>query len=383
MNTGQETQSKPTALFLINSLAGGGAERVMTTLLANSEAERERFDIRLALLDQEPSAYAPPDWLPVHQLDCRGSLVESLRQVTRLRREIAPQVTVSFLTRANIANVAATPRGRPCVISERVHTSAHLGGGLGGFAKKAAVRAAYPRASKVVAVSEGVADDLAANFGVSRGRLVAIDNPVDLETARARAAEPSPLDVEGFCVVGMGRLAPNKNFELLIRAFHAAGAPGTLVILGEGPERPKLEALVAALGLGGKVRLPGFLANPFPVLKRADVFVLSSNAEGFPNSLVEAMGLGAPVIAVNCASGPAEILAERPREALSGIVEGGHGLVVPPNDVDAMAEALRRMLAPDVRRAYADKAIARAEAFGVARAVERYWSVIRSAAACS
>ena len=101
------------ALFLINSLAGGGAERVMCTLLAHSVDEREEFDIVLGLLDDEPAAYTPPDWVEVRQFDCRKSFPRSVAAVRSLVRELRPDVTLSFLTRSNMANVlsAAPARG--------------------------------------------------------------------------------------------------------------------------------------------------------------------------------------------------------------------------------------------------------------------------------
>ena len=182
-------------VFAINSLAGGGAERVLTTLLGGSAPWRNRYDIHLALLDDEPRAYPVPDWVQVHQLDARHKLLPSLRQMRALVDRLAPDATLSFLTRANVANAwAMAGRGRPWLISERVNTSAHLGKGRGALASKAMVRIAYPRAAHVIAVSEGVVDDLADNFGVRRTRMSAIANPIDHDQIAALAAEP-PADM--------------------------------------------------------------------------------------------------------------------------------------------------------------------------------------------
>src|SRR5262247_1403095 len=117
------------ALFIINSLAGGGAERVMSTLLSSSASEREEFEIALVLLDVEKSAYGIPDWIEVHQLDSRRSLFRSVMSLLRVFRRMRPDISLSFLTRPNIANVlASVVRGTPCIISERVNTSSHLEG---------------------------------------------------------------------------------------------------------------------------------------------------------------------------------------------------------------------------------------------------------------
>ncbi|MDQ8755447.1 glycosyltransferase [Sphingosinicella sp. LHD-64] len=369
-------------LFVINSLAGGGAERVMATLLRHSGDRRDRYAMSLALLDEEASAYAPPEWLPVHRLDSGGGLVRSARRLRALVGETRPDLVLSFLTRSNVAACLATAgRDVPFAISERVNTSAHLPRNISGRVSRTLVRRAYPRARRVIAVSEGVAEDLSANFGVARARVRVLANPVDGDLIRARAQEPDSLPVDGPYVVAMGRLVPNKNFALLIDAFADAAVPGKLVILGEGPERDALERRIAARNLGGRVLLPGFLDNPFPLIAGADCYVLPSNAEGFPNGLVEAMALGLPVISTDCPSGPSEILAERPRGGLTGLDCAAHGLLVPCDDHAALAEGLRRYQDPDFRQRYAAAARARADAFSVAASVGRYWEVIEEALA--
>lgn len=366
-------------LFAINSLAGGGAERVLATLLGGSEPWRARYDIHLALLDDEPRAYDVPDWVEVHQLGAQYKLLPSLTQLRALVGRLAPDATLSFLTRANVANAwAMAGRGRPWLISERVNTSAHLGSA---FAAKAMVRIVYPRAAHVIAVSEGVVDDLAANFGVARARMSAIANPVDHDRIAELAAEPPAFTPAGPYIVAAGRLMPKKNFPLLLRAYAQAAPHERLVILGEGPERGALEALAASLGIAGRVDMPGFVANPFAVVARARAYASSSNAEGFPNGLVEAMACGVPVIATNCASGPSEILAGRPRDAIRGGIDVDAGALVPTDDVPAFAAALDRVLAEPHRSRCGARARERSLAYGVAQAAENYWTRIEAALA--
>lgn len=364
-------------LFAINSLAGGGAERVLATLLAGSVPWRTRYDIHLALLDDEPRAYDVPEWVEVHQLDARHKLLPSLTQLRALAKRLSPDATLSFLTRANIANAwAMTGRGRPWLISERVNTSAHLGGA---FAAEAMVRMVYPRAAHVIAVSEGVVDDLAANFGVARARMSAIANPVDHRRIAELAAEPPALTPAGPYIVAAGRLMPNKNFPLLLRAYAEAAPEARLVILGEGPEREALQALAATLGIADRVDMPGFVANPFAVVSRAHVYAMPSNAEGFPNGLVEAMACGVPVVATNCASGPSEILAGRSRDAIGGRIDVDAGALVPTDDVQAFATALVEVLAEPRRSACGARARDRSLAYGVEQAAANYWARIEAA----
>lgn len=367
------------ALFLINSLIGGGAERVMCTLLRHSTAEREEFDIALALLDVEFQAYEPPDWVDLRRLDCGKSLPRSVLAVRKLMAEFKPDVTMSFLTRSNIANVLNARV--PCVISERANTGAHQNDGLRGLVSQTSIRLLYPRATRVISVSDGVGQELVERYGVPRNRAVTIPNPVDADAIAAQAQQAPELDIGGPYVLGAGRLVKAKNFELLIRAFAQTGDTRKLVIIGQGPERDALQALAQECGIADRLILPGFIKNPYPLMKAADLFVLPSNSEGFPNALVEAMSLGVPVVSVNCRSGPSEVLAEAARETITGFTLAPHGIIIPPNDVAAMVEALRRMNDAELRRAYGLKAAARARAFSAMAAKDRYWAVIRDAMA--
>jgi N-acetylgalactosamine-N,N'-diacetylbacillosaminyl-diphospho-undecaprenol 4-alpha-N-acetylgalactosaminyltransferase len=366
-------------VFVINSLAGGGAERVMCTLLRASEDELRACWISLLLLDREPAAYDVPRWVEIHQLDCRHSLVRSVWSLWQAFRRLRPDTTVSFLTRANVANIIAASLLRiPAVVSERVNTSSHLGRSLGAAVARLLVKASYPKARGIIAVSQGVADDLHDAFRVPRERMTVIANPIDLAEIRLQAESGEPVPMSGPYAVAMGRLMPNKNFGLLIEAFARSGIPLDLLILGEGPERPSLSRRIEALGLTGRIVMPGFAANPFPTLRRAAFFVSPSNAEGFPNSLLEAMSVGLPVIATNCPSGPSEVLAGLAREQVAPeVLFAPHGILVPPDDPAALAEALRAMMDPERRRVYGERAPERAADFGVGRARDAYWAVIR------
>lgn len=362
-------------LFLINSLTSGGAERVMCTLLRHSEAEREEFDMTLALLDDVPRASEPPDWIDVRQYDCRMSLLRSMSAARELLAELKPDLSVSFLTRSNFANVA-NAKG-PTIISERAHTGAHLNRGARDIVSRATVRLLYPRATRVIAVSEGVAEELRDNFGVSPSKLATIANPVDIDALVAKSAEPSAVSVGEPYILGAGRLVESKNFELLIRAYAASGDQRTLVIAGEGGELDALKQVAQECGVGERVMFPGFVVNPYPLLRGADLYVLCSNSEGFPNALVESMAMGVPVIATNCNSGPSEILADAPQAAISGLTFAPYGVLTPPNAIEPMAEAIKAMRDAERRAGYGAKAAERAKHYSATAAKDRYWQVIR------
>lgn len=368
------------AAFVINSLAGGGAERIMCTLLRHSEAERAEFDMTLVVLDDEPTANAPPDWVEIRQLDCNYSALRAVLSLRRVFAEVKPDVALSFLTRSNLANVInAGPAA--CVISERAFPSDHFNRGAKGLVMRSVVRAIYPHADRVIVPSDGVGDDLRDNFNIAASKLISIPNPVDMEVIAARAAESFQPPAEGPYVLAAGRLVKVKGFDTLIRAYAASGIPQKLVIAGEGPDRELLAALAQECGVADRVVLPGFAANPYPLMRGADFFVLSSFSEGFPNAMVEAMALGIPVVATNCPSAPAQILAQKSRSEITGVAQAPHGVLTPVGDVAAMAQALRVMTAPEVREAYGDRAAARARDFSAEAAKTAYWTVLREALA--
>jgi glycosyltransferase involved in cell wall biosynthesis len=201
------------------------------------------------------------------------------------------------------------------------------------------VRRYYPWADGIVAVSQGVAADLLELTDLPPSKVRVLPNPVVTPELVECAAQPldDPWFTAGAApvVLGAGRLDQQKDFPTLIRAFAAVRSKraARLVILGEGPERARLESLVEELGIGEHVRLPGFVSNPFSYMARAAVFVLSSAWEGMPGVLIQAMACGAPVVATDCESGPREVLAS-----------GKYGRLVPVGDHAALAEAIAATL---------------------------------------
>jgi N-acetylgalactosamine-N,N'-diacetylbacillosaminyl-diphospho-undecaprenol 4-alpha-N-acetylgalactosaminyltransferase len=371
-------------LFVINSMTGGGAERVMSTLLSNSEAEAAEFDITLALLDQAEISYPLPRWIELRQLDCGGSLTTSLAAVARLTQELRPVVSLSFLSRANVASVYAAHRcGHLAVVSERTTPSQHLGHGLRNLFARNLVRLAYPRASRVIAVSTGVGEDLATGYGVDPRRIVAIENPVDIASLQKLAAQTPRFQPDGSYIIAVGRLDPLKRFDMLIEAFATARPTDRLVILGEGPDRARLMDLARRHGVAERVDMPGFVTNPFAVVRRARLYVLCSDYEGFPNSLVEAMALGVPVVATNCRSGPSEILAKASARSIHGVTRAPYGVLTPVGSTEGLIEALDILADEATRQAYARAGRVRAVAFDVSTIRARYWNVIRDAIAAS
>jgi glycosyltransferase involved in cell wall biosynthesis len=226
------------------------------------------------------------------------------------------------------------------------------------------------RPSLIVTPSEGVKRDLINNFGASEKKISVIYNGIDIKRVRDMSQEPpDTTDVfEGKTIVTSCRLNAQKDFTTLLKAFREVRkiVESKLIIIGDGELREEITRLAETLGLSEDVVITGFKRNPFRILRSADVFVLSSFFEGFPNVIVEAMALGIPVVATDCPSGPAEI-----------IQNGVNGLLVPVMDYHRMAEAILNVLTDEtLRKEFAFKGKERAEVFQMNDMIESYRRLI-------
>jgi len=268
-----------------------------------------------------------------------GSVLPSTFKLVRYLKKEHPDVLFAF-SNANFPALWGrwlSGVSLPVIINEQVHPtlSAKLSPNLVERFMPLLKRLFYPHADAIVAVSHGVADDLAKVTRIPRGRIRVIYNPVVIPDLLQKVEEPvkHPWFSDGSqpIVLGVGRLHIQKDFPTLIKAFAMVRQkrPVKLVILGDGEERPRLEALVKKLGLENDVWMPGFVDNPFTFMAKVSVFVLSSAWEGFGNVLVEALACGCPVVSTDCPSGPSEIL------------EGGKwGKLVPVGDHEKLAKAI-------------------------------------------
>jgi glycosyltransferase involved in cell wall biosynthesis len=358
---------KPTRVaFVLPSLHGGGAERAAVRLL--TALPRDAFALSLYLFARE-GAYLDevPEDVPVTV----GSAGGRSARVLELRRWLAGQraaVAVSFLSHfAVYAAVRASGAGTRLVISQQTPLSAFLTDADYHWRRPthralfaAVARAVYPRADAIAATSQGVADDLMANYRVPPDRVAVVPNPVDIEEVDRRSGErlPDGLAPDGRpTIVTAGRLADAKNLPLLVDSLRVLKTrrPFRAWILGQGELERDLRSRLAAAGLEADVSLLGFQPNPFSFMAAADVFVLTSRYEGFGNVLVEAMAAGTPVVAT-ASVGTRDI-----------IEHGVTGLLVERHDPVAVADALEQVLHDDVRRTqYAEAARQRAARFGIA-----------------
>ncbi len=367
--------------LVISALESGGAQRVIS-VLADHWAGRGRRVTLITLAPPETDAYRLSPQVgrvglglmgePAHPLEAALLNHRRWRRLRRAVRTAAPDVVIGFVAETNVLALAAClGLGFPVIVSERVDPRHYPIGPLRAFLR----RRLYPRARAVVVQTEAVARWMRG--AIPRARVRVIPNPAlppaDGVSPTADApAVPAGAARESRRVVALGRLTRQKGFDVLLKAF-ALCAPRhhdwSLLIIGEGEERRNLENLVGALGLDGRARLAGHIDRPGGLLRSASVFALPSRFEGFPNSLLEAMACGLPAVAVDCPSGPAEIIRHE-----------RNGLLVPPEDPEALAAALDRLMSsPEERSRLGSEAAAVVDRFRLERVAGMWEAVIDEA----
>lgn len=345
-------------LFYTHGLVGGGAERVWA--LVASGLSGRGHDVAFAVdfaADENEHLMAPE----VHRFQLGRNHAGATRALAALLRRKQPEVAFAAIGASNMKLLAAKAlsgwRGA-AVLS--VHGRFDAESRFLGRAGYAATPLTSRLSDRTIAVSEDLRRYLIDRFHADAQRVVTIHNGVALPPAES-LPNAAALAAREDVVLAVGRLVPEKGFASLIDAFAKSRRAKRLILLGEGPERARLEALVAAHGLSPRVELRGYVKDPSGVFATAKMLALSSRSEAFGNVVVEALAYGLPVVVTRC-GGPEEIL------------EGGrHGKLVPIDDSDAMAGAIDETLA-DPGNPAAHRA--RAEVFSLDRALDRFEAMI-------
>lgn len=359
-------KKNPDIALFIPSLSGGGAERFFS-VLANAFCEHG-LQVDVVLVDAKGAFLSALD-KRIHVVDLKKSSASaSLFSLARYLKTTRPQVLLSALDYANvIATMAWLLAGKPCRIFLSEHSTPSM------LMKQSStyirvvlpflMKHLYRRADRIVAVSDGVAADLSAFIQLPPQHIRTIYNPVDLVKIRQAAALPLSDDwfEQGAApvFVAAGRLSAEKNFAMLIEAFERCRAINhcRLLILGEGPARAALEQQISTSSFRDDIRLAGFCSNPYAYMQKAAALVLSSNTEGLPTVLMEALACDTQIIATDCPHGPGEILQQ-----------GRWGTLVPVGDVPAMAQAMSAFLKQPSCFAVTE----RADAFNIQNAAAQY-----------
>lgn len=356
-------------IFSLSGL-GGGMERSATNL-ANGWAEAGH-DVSVLTLDS-------PDKMPLYPLHetihfeqlhlnkpaanklmaVKGMAVSAKALRAAIRR-VGTEVAVAFGDQTCILTLAGcVGTGNPVIVAERTHPAHYsIGRGWGPLRK-----VLYPNAASLVAQTQDIARWYSANL--RSVRIDVIPNVVEPGLPKVKKGAG-----DRKTVIGIGMLAPVKQFDVLIKAFSrvAHDHPGwDLVLYGEGPDRTALEQQADALGYGERISFPGRVDDLPDRIARADVFVLTSRTEGFPNALCEAMAGGLPAVSFDCPSGPSEI-----------IRDGVDGYLVPPGDVDELESRMGELMEDDaLRRDFSSRAVEVAERFSAETVFAKWDALLR------
>lgn len=324
--------------LIVPNLTGGGAERVVVHLLRH--LNRVRIEPILIVVDLFGPYVSklPPDIQIVNLQSkrVRYALPKLIREINRLK----PDAIMSTLDYMNLALLGVKPFlvGNPRLIVREANTPSKSIQTLSSLGQKCFTwlyRLLYKRSDVIVTQSDGMRKDLLGFLpGLDPSKVVRIYNPLDVETVKRESSlfHPFSHDEKKLVIVAAGRLTFQKGFDLLLQAFgkvRSVHENAQLYILGEGPLLLELTQLAEELGITDYVTFAGFQSNPYPYLKHADLFVLSSRWEGFPNILLEAIASGSRVVATRCPSGPDEILEE-----------GRYGVLVKSDCVDSLADGM-------------------------------------------
>ncbi len=355
-----------------NAFGCGGSERVVA-LWSQGFTDRGYQVTIVNMAKHENMGFFPlPESVKVISLDLMQTsettlkgTVMTVKRLVKMRRTILrtnPDRVITLYPQLNVLTIAAlTGTGIPVYVTEHNDPKLCANGEIWETLRPWA----YPRAARVVSVSQGVDRSFS---DIPAHKRTVIYNPVVPQIPKNALPDLPGANPDRPWIVSMGRLCPQKGYDLLIPAFAQIAdryPEWQLVILGEGADRAELEKLRDDLGLHDRVILPGVIQNVAAVLKKADLFVMSSRFEGFPMAHCEAMSSGLPMVVTDCDSGP--------REMVRHHVDG---LLVEPNSIEALATGMETLLAdPVLRQQFAQRAPDILDRFGMER-VMADWELI-------
>lgn len=377
--------------ILIYSLAGGGAERVVSILLHEL---KDKYSITLVLM-RDKIDYDIPKEIKIHFIENSKPDENGMMKLLKLPylgwkykkfcQKNKIDISLAFMNRPSYVSIFAKLFGNNIftVISERTTPSMmYKEDNMLSKVSKLLIRYLYPKADFIISNAEGNRIDLIENFLIDSDIVSTVHNPFDLDKIDKLSQERVDNVVfDKFTFVTVGRLDGGKNHQLMIRAFAKLKDKGTqLIILGEGSLQDSLETEIKSLKLEDRVFLLGFDNNPYRYFSKSDCFLFTSSYEGFPNVLVEALACGLPIISTDCKSGPREILAPKSDihfQLIDSFERAEYGLLVPINAEDELLEAIELILNDKhLRQNYQNIAIDRAKSFDKEIVVDAFLNIL-------
>jgi len=363
-------------LFVISSLGGGGAERVLVNII--NSLDKEKYKISLVVFRKKGpylKIVAPHINIIDLQKPNKWGLYNLTFKLRRVINKVKPDGLISFSSYPNLVSILAMRFSDvkcKLIINERTYFHDTFFSRRLNPLTKAVISYLYNKAHCIIAVSKRLEQKLIRVLGMSPNRVKTIYNPVDInninilqdESVKHRFFE---IDKRKFVIVSAGRLTQDKRHDILLRAFYIARKELNvyLIILGEGELLDNLQKTALRMGVADHVDFIGFQNNPYKWMSRADLFVHSSEREGLPNAILEAMACGVPVVSTDCVSGPGEI-----------ITSGVDGVLTPVNNPEALADAITKVLRDGaLKKRLVEGSIRRVEDFKIDKIVKQYEAI--------
>lgn len=355
-------------MFVIPSLVGGGAEKMLVDIINHLDVNR--YEMSLVLFEKKGTHFLSiPSHVKIYDLNKKNrySFLKLIFRLAGLFKKIEPDVTLSFLSYANIIAILSKFLSKlkfNLIITEHTHLSSALLYARCCRIKSFLYKALFNYANFIVVPSLGIRQHLIEAFNLGQKRIKTINNPIDL--AKIHKLKDEDLDKNGLekYILAAGRLTKQKGYPYLLKAYSliSKDVQEKLIILGEGEDEKKLKQMAKDLGVQEKVLFLGFQKNPYKFMKNASIFVLSSLWESFAIVLVESIACGTPVISTDCPSGPNEI-----------ITNGVNGILVPSADEKTLAKVMLSLLRDkELRKKLSEQGRKRAEDFRIEKILPRY-----------
>ncbi|WP_461611069.1 glycosyltransferase [Cytobacillus kochii] len=353
--------------FVIPSLRVGGSERVVVNIV--KKINREKYQIRLIVIDYNgPFKKEIPNDVEIINLGrkrLRDSVVAIFKEILKFKPDYVFS-TLGYLNFLLILLIKVLKLNTKIVVRESSTPSKYINN-FSPLKKKLysnLYKSLYPMADIIVAQCNSMQEDLVSNFNIEKNKVVTVYNPIDIESIKYKMKQKKPFDNKNINIVAVGRLVYAKGYDILLNSINLLSEkyPNIkLHILGDGPLKGDLIQLAKELNLDKKVNFLGFIENPYPYIGSADLYVLSSRWEGFPNTLLEAIACGTNVVATNCKSGPEEIIGDN-----------NFGYLAKSEDPNSLYEVMDKALNEKKENQK------RAEDFSINKIIKQYESLLDS-----
>jgi glycosyltransferase involved in cell wall biosynthesis len=360
-------------LFVISSLGGGGAEKVLVDLI--SSLERRKYNILIVVFTENTAfrKHLPPHIKVINlKKKSRWDFLKLILKLGKILNKYSPTIVISSLVYTNILTGLASllqKRKSVLILWEHNYPPKYLSKARLSKIKRFLIQLTYNKADTVITVSNKIRDCLSEEFKINPSNIKTIYNPIItdilVQKSKKKVEHPFFSVKNSKVIISVGRLTEQKRFDLLLKAFSLVrreSEDARLILLGKGHLKKDLQKLTKELNINNWVDFVGFKANPYAWMAKADIFVLSSDREGFPVVLIEAMACGVPIISTDCLTGPNEL-----------ITNNKNGLLIPTGNEDTLAKTILNLLKDEkLRKEFSENGKHRAKDFDIKKVTPKF-----------